>query len=302
MLLMNLTTSDVFAVSAAVIGSLGGGAVLVTGLSGWLGRVWADRLMQDNIAKHNRELEEIKSKFEAVNQRLQAELDKTLHVHHLHFETEFKALTDIWAKLSGLRTALAASTPTNIVETTKDQRLELLSPLVSAISDANYTFKRAVDEQSPFYSGKIFQKLQELLLMVAPEVSQLEKDFSQKEDAAVYNWFVFGPTLLEKVCEFADQISALIRARLERLSAYADPKLEKSEGPGRFRSPISGFAFRGESSQASLNPAGIAVPFRTLSRSRRGLVPSKIPRIRSPHLNRDTQEESCCAASEVLDR
>jgi hypothetical protein len=34
--------------------------------SGWPGKVWANRLMQNNVAKHNKELEEVKSKFEAV--------------------------------------------------------------------------------------------------------------------------------------------------------------------------------------------------------------------------------------------
>jgi hypothetical protein len=40
----------------------------------------------------------------------------------------------------------------------------------------------------------------------------------------------------------------------------------------------SGFAFREKSLLASLNPARIETPFHTMSRSQRGLVPSKLSR------------------------
>jgi len=50
--------------------------------------------------------------------------------------------------------------------------------------------------------------------------------------------------------------------------------------------PRSGFAFREKSFSASLNPARIETPFRSLSRSQRGPVPSKILRTRSPHLSK----------------
>lgn len=52
---------DALNIGSAVIASVGTSAVLIFGLSGWLGKVWADRLMQGAVAKHNQDLERIKS-------------------------------------------------------------------------------------------------------------------------------------------------------------------------------------------------------------------------------------------------
>jgi hypothetical protein len=108
---MNSRVSEAFENALAVLTALGGGGVLVVLLSGWLGKVWANRLMQGDIAKHAKDLEEIKSNFEATNRRIQAELDKTLHVHRVQFETEFRALIEIWAKVSAMRSAIVAAPP-----------------------------------------------------------------------------------------------------------------------------------------------------------------------------------------------
>jgi len=49
-----MTTSEVFQVSLAVLASLGGGGAIVLGLSSWLGRVWAERILAGE--KHKLEL------------------------------------------------------------------------------------------------------------------------------------------------------------------------------------------------------------------------------------------------------
>jgi hypothetical protein len=45
----------------SVLAALGGGAAIVGAFSNWLGRVWADRLMEKERARYQRELEEIKA-------------------------------------------------------------------------------------------------------------------------------------------------------------------------------------------------------------------------------------------------
>ena len=41
-----MSWQEMLGVGAVVIGSLGGGGVIVLGLSGYLGKLWADRLME----------------------------------------------------------------------------------------------------------------------------------------------------------------------------------------------------------------------------------------------------------------
>lgn len=63
--------AEAFKIAGAIIASVGGASALVIGASAWLGKVWANRLMQADIAKHNQELANIKSnlaKIEAEHQ------------------------------------------------------------------------------------------------------------------------------------------------------------------------------------------------------------------------------------------
>lgn len=63
---------DVFAVAAAVLASLGGASVLVLALSGWLGRLWAQRMLQGERAEHERVLERLRSELRGdVDQELE---------------------------------------------------------------------------------------------------------------------------------------------------------------------------------------------------------------------------------------
>jgi hypothetical protein len=56
-----MTASEVLSVAGTILASLGGGAAIVLGLSNWLGRIWADRLMEAEKGKYAKELEELKA-------------------------------------------------------------------------------------------------------------------------------------------------------------------------------------------------------------------------------------------------
>ncbi|TMP38967.1 hypothetical protein [Pseudoalteromonas rubra] len=70
---------EIISISATILCSLGGGAVIIFGLSNFLGKVWADRLMSNEKAKHAQELEAVRSKFQRESHQslafLQSEID-----------------------------------------------------------------------------------------------------------------------------------------------------------------------------------------------------------------------------------
>src|SRR6266705_3512382 len=86
-----------------LIGALGGFTVVVLGLSTWLGKLWADRILEKDRQHYREELERLKSSYEAANKSIQSELDKRIHVYRVQFETEFKALSEIWGKITEVR-------------------------------------------------------------------------------------------------------------------------------------------------------------------------------------------------------
>ena len=74
-----MSTEMVFEVAGAVLISLGGGVVIVFALSNCLGKVWADRLMTRESARHNQELETFRA-------NLQAQVDHFSHAHRQKIE------------------------------------------------------------------------------------------------------------------------------------------------------------------------------------------------------------------------
>jgi hypothetical protein len=100
-----------------VIASLGGGGAIVLGFSGWLGKVWAERLMEKERHEHAlgagkrpRQVREgigrAQGQVRTDPRRLQNELDKTIYGHQLKTQTEYNALMELWKKVPPLENAL----------------------------------------------------------------------------------------------------------------------------------------------------------------------------------------------------
>lgn len=75
---MDCSWTDIVKIVAGVIAALGGGGAIVVGLSSWLGKVWADRLMVKETAKFREDLE-----------RLTKQLERKNYVSKVRFDAEF---------------------------------------------------------------------------------------------------------------------------------------------------------------------------------------------------------------------
>ncbi|WIX31669.1 hypothetical protein QO259_12680 [Salinicola sp. JS01] len=87
---------DIFTVTGAigsVLAMLGGGAVVVAGLSGWLGKLWAERLMRNSTQEHEKVLERIRDEYRSDLEKLRNRLKKSEFV----FEKEFLAASALAA-------------------------------------------------------------------------------------------------------------------------------------------------------------------------------------------------------------
>src|SRR5947209_5919232 len=57
---MQLTTTDLANITLSILVSLGGGGTIVLSLSNWLGKMWAERFMQKEQARYEKEPEDFK--------------------------------------------------------------------------------------------------------------------------------------------------------------------------------------------------------------------------------------------------
>ena len=87
--------NDIFNVAAAILASVGGSAIIIIGLSSWLAKVWANRILEKDKLKYSSELEKIKAK-------LQKENEKQKLVFSIYFEGQFKIYNNLWLSLVNL--------------------------------------------------------------------------------------------------------------------------------------------------------------------------------------------------------
>ena len=92
---------DLFETLVVIVGSLGGTGVLILGLSAWLGKVWANRLMTNEKAQFETDLEAIKSNYtsqlEILKNRLIQDTERykiKLKKSEFIFQKEYEAASE----------------------------------------------------------------------------------------------------------------------------------------------------------------------------------------------------------------
>ena len=98
-----MTPRDIFSLATAIIASLGGGAVLVLALSSWLGRVWANRILEGDKAKYAQALEDLKSQYLRDTEKYKTSLKKSEFI----FEKEYQAALEFVALMRSIRPTFA---------------------------------------------------------------------------------------------------------------------------------------------------------------------------------------------------
>ena len=86
-----MTSQEFLSIAGSIIATLGGGGIIVFALSGWLGKVWAERLMKASIFSHEKELETLRDKYTVDLEKLKMQLKKSEFI----FEKEFIAASKL---------------------------------------------------------------------------------------------------------------------------------------------------------------------------------------------------------------
>jgi hypothetical protein len=229
-----MTYLDILKWIGTVLFSIAGGGTIVLGLSGWLGKVWAERLMERerheharelelDRAAHNQDLEALKSKFERTHRRLQNELDKTIYGHQLKTQTEFTALMELWKKVPPLESAMANVRPPKWLfdmGALVDPEGYVTKNRAGLIKEGE-ALQTLVSQFGPFVDARIYDALQQLLLIARGELTEtgFPKDRSNE-------WFERGATNVAKFKEVRAELFKLIAARVNEIAQYRDHPIE----------------------------------------------------------------------------
>jgi len=81
-----MSVGDIVKIGLYIISSFGGGAIIVFALSGWLGKVWANRLMVKEKAGYAQELESLRNHLVQDTESYKIKLKKSEFIFQKEFE------------------------------------------------------------------------------------------------------------------------------------------------------------------------------------------------------------------------
>lgn len=194
-----------------------GAAVLIALVGNGFLSQW---LLQRDRAAQETAVERLRTQLETEIRKLQNELDRTILVHRVHFETEFAALRDIWAKVAALRSSMASVRPMmNIVpqdETSEARDAREFADFRQFTEDLD-ALVRAVDSQSPFIPIDIYRALEAAIVTARGEAIEVRVERKDRDRNPTRDWYQRGREHYLQLQADAALVSDLIRARLEKL-------------------------------------------------------------------------------------
>jgi hypothetical protein len=147
-----MDTVAVYEIAQAIIISIGGGGLIVLSLSGYLGKVWAARLMASETAKHQHDLEILRSELtrngnrDSLNYKEKLDLYKAISVPIIELIVSIERtgnvtndlLSDFELRRLSITAQLAMFAPMNVYDTYN----ELIDYLYNCLERKDkYSFK-----------------------------------------------------------------------------------------------------------------------------------------------------------------
>lgn len=129
---------DIFEIAGAIIFSLGGASAIIIGLASWLGKIWAQMMID---------------KGELTNNYI-------LYSSQIQFEREYKIYSQIWLKMLNLRWDTLAMMPIYDIlpEDKEDRRQEYIKRYKKHKNSLN-EFYTELYSNAPFISEEIYNDL-----------------------------------------------------------------------------------------------------------------------------------------------
>lgn len=187
----------------------------------WLRLFWgtlSDQMLARMKAKHEKELEGLKQEHAQLLARYQHELDKTILVTKVHFETEFGALKEVFQKLAETRLALAGIRPFMEVapadESRDDKRKALSSRLEKLVGVYNELIS-TTENLRPFYPQEIYDQIDECQRAAWMEITDVR---TGGDSTFSHEWYQQGETNRTRFMKAYHTISLLIRHHIAKLA------------------------------------------------------------------------------------
>lgn len=156
----------------------GGATVLLAALSVFLSKIWVERIARREGEDRDRRISELRSKIDAQAAELKAKLDasvqRTVHVSKLQFEHEYGIYKAAWERLFALRQATLSLRPTLDLYDPQETKEARMQKRMNAFTEPYNAFLDIVEKNKPFYPAAIYEALSAVLMKCHHELIDYE--------------------------------------------------------------------------------------------------------------------------------
>jgi len=200
----SLYMGEIIKTVLAVIGALGGAAVVVGGLAAWLGKVWADRLFLKESARYQKEIEDLKNQYTIELEHIRAEIserhDLLANTHSAlssgyaaSHERIIQAMEELWKTVKNIGSFVSpqiffyqilAPEEYNNLDVDQQKKVLTIRPQVE-IDDHMMKVGQSMEDKRIFIGEKLW-----LLFYIYRAISYrlLLKVVEQKKNGKFYEW------------------------------------------------------------------------------------------------------------------
>jgi hypothetical protein len=154
---------EVIGIASVIIASFGGSGLILAGISSWLGKIWASRILEKEKSNHSKELEDYKNKLDEKIRVLNSVIDKSLYVTKLQYEKELSIYPDIWEKLAKCVISTKNLYPIfeHVPKGEEEYEKFINDKWSSFVTDYN-DFSNIIIKYSPFYEENLYNRFVEI--------------------------------------------------------------------------------------------------------------------------------------------
>jgi hypothetical protein len=177
----------------------------------------SERMLAGLKAKHEKELEALKQEHAHLLARYQHELDKTILVTKVHFETEFSALKEAFQKLAEVRLTFAGIRPFMSVARageTREDKLKALSERLDKLISAYNGLIATTENLRPFYPKEVYEYIEECSRATWMEITDVQ---TSGDDVFKSEWYAQGRKNNQQFMRAYTTVAGLIRDHIATL-------------------------------------------------------------------------------------
>lgn len=155
--------AEVFKLVGAVFLSIGGAGGIIIALSSWLGKVWANHILEKEKKLHQIEIEDYKSKLVFELNRANSLNNKALHITKVQYNKEFEIYQEIWEKLFDCIIATINLYPIiDEVPTDEAEKQKWINKKYEDYREKYNLYSRTIDKYAPFYKEDFYHDFVEI--------------------------------------------------------------------------------------------------------------------------------------------